>query len=49
MVPFQVYIRCTDLQVKLGFGNKGYVGNKAIKQNGEKTIVGSLKSLAQGF
>jgi len=33
----------------LGCGNKGYVGKLAIEQNGEQIIVGSLKSLAQGF
>jgi len=41
--------RCRTALLRLGFGNKGYVGKDAIEQNGEKLIVGSLKSLAQGF
>ncbi len=41
--------RCRTERLRLGFGNKGYVGKLAIEQNGEKLIMGSLKSLAQGF
>ena len=35
--------------VRFGIGNKGYVGKVEIEQNGKKFILGSLKSLAQGF
>ena len=41
--------RCRTERLRLGFGNKGYVGKLAIGENGEQIIVGSLKSLAQGF
>jgi len=41
--------RCRTGWLRLGFGNKGYVGKLEIEQNGEKIIVGSLKSLAGGF
>ena len=42
-------LRCRTERLMVGFGNKGYVGKLAIKQVGEKTFMGSLKSLAQGF
>ncbi len=35
--------------MRVGFGNKGYLGKLAIEENGEKKFMGSLKSLAQGF
>jgi hypothetical protein len=36
--------------LKFGFGNKGYVGNHATGHKwGRRPVMGSLKSLAQGF
>jgi hypothetical protein len=42
-------LRCTTVKLRLGFGNKGYLVKLALTQIGEKTFMGSLKSLAKGF
>ena len=42
-------LRCRTRLLKMGFETKGYAGKTALEENGKKTVIGSLKSLAQGF